>query len=148
MIFDTWGGVLAHEDYAPFSLDYVRGIVQKLAVPTILFTKGGNPWLAQMAASGVSAIGIDWASDPRHAREIAGGRIALQGNLDPIALFAPEKSVRESARRVLDAFGPAPGHIFNLGHGILPTTPPESVAALVDEVRAYSSERSGSSVAP
>ena len=141
MIFDTWGGVLAYEDYAPFSLAYVRRIVGSLSVPTILFTKGGNPWLAQMAASGVSAIGIDWTTDARRAREIAGGRLALQGNLDPLALFAPENAVRESARRVLDAFGPAPGHIFNLGHGILPGTPVDSVAALVDEVRAYSSAR-------
>ena len=148
MIFDTWGGMLAHEDYGPFSLDYVRGIVKSLAVPTILFTKGGNPWLAEMAASGASAIGIDWTTDPRRAREIASGRIALQGNLDPITLFAPEKAVRESARRVLDAFGSEPGHVFNLGHGILPKTPVESVAALVDEVRAYSSQRARSSTAP
>jgi uroporphyrinogen decarboxylase len=141
MIFDTWGGMLAHEDYEPFSLAYVRDIVRQLSVPTILFTKGGNPWLAEMAASGISAMGLDWTTDPRHAREIAGGRVALQGNLDPLTLFAPEKAVRGAARRVLDAFGAAPGHIFNLGHGIVPKTPIESVAALVDEVRAYSSAR-------
>ena len=93
-------------------------------------------------------MGLDWTADARRAREIAGGRVALQGNLDPIALFAPEKAVREAARRVLDAFGSQPGHIFNLGHGILPGTPIESVAALVDEVRAYSSRRSGSKTAP
>lgn len=139
MIFDTWGGMLAHEDYLPFSLDYARGIVKQLSVPTILFTKGGNPWLAEIAASGVAAMGLDWTTDPRRAREIAGDRVALQGNLDPLALFAPEKAVREAARRVLDAFGPQPGHIFNLGHGIQPKTPIESVAVLVDEVRAYSS---------
>jgi uroporphyrinogen decarboxylase len=138
MIFDTWGGMLAFEDYEPFSLDYVRRIVKDLSVPTILFTKGGNPWLASMAASGVSAVGLDWTTDPRHAREIAAGRVALQGNLDPLTLFAPEKAVRESARRVLDRFGPEPGHIFNLGHGIQPKTPVAAVAALVDEVRAYS----------
>jgi uroporphyrinogen decarboxylase len=141
MIFDTWGGMLAHEDYEPFSLQYVRGIVGQLSVPTILFTKGGNPWLASIAASGVSAMGLDWTTDARRAREIAGGRVALQGNLDPLALFAPEKAVRDAARRVLDAFGPQPGHIFNLGHGIQPKTPIECIAALVDEVRAYSSAR-------
>jgi uroporphyrinogen decarboxylase len=144
MIFDTWGGVLAYEDYEPFSLEYVRRILKHLSVPTILFTKGGNPWLAQIAASGVSAMGLDWTTDPRRAREIAGGRVALQGNLDPLTLFAPEIAVRESARRVLDAFGPQPGHVFNLGHGILPKTPIETVAALVDEVRAYSSARAKS----
>ena len=144
MIFDTWGGMLAYEDYEPFSLEYVRGIVKELSVPTILFTKGGNPWLHAIAASGVSAMGLDWTTDARRAREIAGGRVALQGNLDPITLFSPEKAVREAARRVLDAFGPQPGHVFNLGHGILPKTPIETVAALVDEVRAYSSARAKS----
>jgi uroporphyrinogen decarboxylase len=137
MIFDTWGGVLAYEDYAPFSLEYTRGIVRQLNVPTILFTKGGNPWLREMIASGVSAVGLDWTSDARAARKLAAGRVALQGNLDPAVLFAPESAVRAAARRVLDAFGPAPGHIFNLGHGIPPTAPVQAVAALVDEVRAY-----------
>jgi uroporphyrinogen decarboxylase len=142
MVFDTWGGVLAYEDYVPFSLDYTRRIVRELKVPTILFTKGGNPWLREMLASGVSAVGIDWTCDARAARKLAGGRVALQGNFDPAALFAPEKALRAAARGVLDAFGPEPGHIFNLGHGIAPTTPVTAVAALVDEVRAYSSARS------
>jgi uroporphyrinogen decarboxylase len=142
MIFDTWGGTLAHDDYATFSLAYVKPILAALGVPTIFFTKGGNPWLREMMESGATAIGLDWTSDPRAARKLAAGRVALQGNLDPAALFAPEKSVRAAARRVLDAFGPEPGHIFNLGHGILPKTPVESVTALVDEVRAYSRDRS------
>jgi uroporphyrinogen decarboxylase len=141
MIFDTWGGILAHDDYEPFSLAYVRPIVKSLRVPTILFTKGGSPWLREMLSSGVSALGLDWTTDARHARALAAGRVALQGNLDPAALFAPEKSVRAAARAVLDAFGCEPGHIFNLGHGIAPTTPIEAVAALVDEVRAYSRAR-------
>ena len=139
MIFDTWGGMLAFDDYEAFSLAYSRKVLAALEdVPTILFTKGGRPWLPAMLASGADAIGLDWTTDPREARELAGGRVALQGNLDPVALFAPPERVRENARRVLDAFGPAPGHVFNLGHGILPTTPVESVRALVDEVRAYS----------
>jgi uroporphyrinogen decarboxylase len=142
MIFDTWGGALAYGDYVPFSLDYTRRILRELNVPTILFTKGGNPWLREMLASGVSAVGLDWTCDARAARKLAAGRVALQGNLDPAALFAPEKALRAAARSVLDSFGPEPGHIFNLGHGISPTTPVASVAALVDEVRAYSSARS------
>ena len=141
MIFDTWGGTLAHDDYEAFSLAYVRPILKALGVPTIFFTKGGNPWLREMMESGAAAIGLDWTCDARAARKIAAGRVALQGNLDPVALFAPEKSVRAATRAVLDAFGPEPGHVFNLGHGILPKTPIESVAALVDEVRAYSSGR-------
>ena len=139
MIFDTWGGTLAHPDYEPFSLAYSRKVLASVTrVPRILFTKGGNPWLAAMLSSGADAIGLDWTADAREARRLAAGRVALQGNLDPAALFAPPEAVRDAVRRVLDAFGPAPGHIFNLGHGILPKTPVDSVAALVDEVRAYS----------
>ena len=142
MIFDTWGGTLAHDDYETFSLAHVRPILKALQVPTIFFTKGGNPWLREMIDCGAAAIGLDWTCDARDARKLAAGRVALQGNLDPVALFSPEKAVRTATRAVLDAFGPQPGHIFNLGHGILPKTPIESVAALVDEVRAYSSARS------
>jgi len=139
MIFDTWGGTLAHEDYESFSLAYSRRVLDAVKrVPRILFTKGGNPWLGAMMASGAEAIGLDWTSDPREARRIAAGRLALQGNLDPVALFAPPAQVRAAARRVVESFGAAPGHVFNLGHGILPGTPIDSVAALVDEVRTYS----------
>jgi uroporphyrinogen decarboxylase len=91
-----------------------------------------------MMASGCSAVGLDWTADARAARKLAAGRVALQGNLDPAALFAPPERVRDAARQVLDAFSAAPGHVFNLGHGIAPKTPVDSVAALVDEVRAYS----------
>ncbi len=139
MIFDTWGGVLAHDDYEPFSLAYSRKVLAAVKnVPRLLFTKGGSPWLSSMLASGADAIGLDWTVDPREARKLAGGRTALQGNLDPATLFSPPERVRAAARRVLDAFGAAPGHVFNLGHGIAPGTPLDSVAALVDEVRAHS----------
>ncbi len=142
MIFDTWGGILAHEDYETFSLSYTRKIISRIKkAPTILFTKGGSPWLAAMIGSGASAVGLDWTCDPRAARKLADGRVALQGNLDPAALFAPPERVREAARKVIDSFGAAPGHVFNLGHGIQPKTPIESVSALVDEVRAYSRRR-------
>ena len=139
MIFDTWGGILAHDDYEAFSLRYTREILKQVSkAPTILFTKGGSPWLAAMMSSGCSAVGLDWTCDARAARRLAAGRVALQGNLDPAALFAPPERVREAARKVIDSFGAEPGHIFNLGHGLQPRTPVESVAALVDEVRAYS----------
>jgi uroporphyrinogen decarboxylase len=144
MIFDTWGGVLAHDDYETFSLAYMREILRALTVPTIIFTKGGSPWLESMLNSGAHCVGLDWTADAGRARSLARGRVALQGNLDPVTLFAPEKAVRAAARRVLDAFGPQPGHVFNLGHGILPTTPPDAVAALVDEVRTYSAARAKS----
>ena len=146
MIFDTWGGTLTHPDYEPFSLAYSRKVLEALKpVPKILFTKGGNPWLGEMMASGASAIGLDWTTDPLAARKLAAGRVALQGNLDPAVLFAPAESVRMATRRTLDAFGSGAGHVFNLGHGILPQTPIDSVAALVQEVRTYSrSQRSKS----
>jgi uroporphyrinogen decarboxylase len=145
MIFDTWGGTLAHDDYETFSLAYSRQVLAGLLkqregvrVPSILFTKGGHPWLAAMMESGADAIGLDWTADPRAARRLAAGRVALQGNLEPTALLGSPQAVRRAARRVLDAFGPEPGHVFNLGHGIVPQTPVESVEALVDEVRTYS----------
>ena len=145
MLFDTWGGTLSHAAYEEFSLAYARQVIDGLRkeadgrrVPSILFTKGGGAWLEAMAASGCDALGLDWSVDPRAARERVGARVALQGNLDPAALFAPPERVRSEARRVLDAFGGAPGHVFNLGHGISPQTPLEAVEALVDEVRAYS----------
>jgi uroporphyrinogen decarboxylase len=139
MLFDTWGGILSHDDYEAFSLAYSRRVFGSLKrIPSILFTKGGAPWLAAMMQSGCSAVGLDWTADARAARRLAAGRVALQGNLDPAALFAPPERVREAARKVIDSFGPEPGHVFNLGHGLQPKTPVESVAALVDEVRAYS----------
>jgi uroporphyrinogen decarboxylase len=142
MLFDTWGGILAHDDYETFSLSYARKIFAKVRkAPTILFTKGGNPWLGAMMQSGCSAVGLDWTCDPRAARRLAAGRVALQGNLDPAALFASPEHVREAVRKVIDSFGRDPGHVFNLGHGLQPRTPVESVAALVEEVRAYSARQ-------
>ena len=145
MIFDTWGGNLSHAGYEEFSLGYSRRVVAGLTkerdgrrVPSILFTKGGGQWLEAIAASGCDAVGLDWSVDAARARRLVGARVALQGNLDPGALFAPPEAVRKEARRVLDAFGAAPGHVFNLGHGISQHTPVESVAALVDEVLTYS----------
>ncbi len=145
MLFDTWGGALSAAAYETFSLAYSRKVLGELAktregrrVPSILFTKGGGQWLEPMAAGGCDALGLDWTVDATEARRRVGARVALQGNLDPAALFAPEAQVRAEARRVLDAFGPAPGHVFNLGHGISQHTPPDSVAVLVDEVHTYS----------
>ena len=145
MIFDTWGGNLTSSGYEEFSLAYSRRVIAGLTkhsegrpVPCILFTKGGGQWLEAMASSGCDALGIDWSTDLGVARSRVGSQVALQGNLDPGALFAPPEAVRREARRVLDAFGAAPGHIFNLGHGISQFTPIESVAALADEVHTYS----------
>ena len=148
MIFDSWGGVLSDAAFHRFSLAYTRKVLALLKrehdgvrIPHLVFTKGGGLWLEAMADTGADVLGLDWTIAGRVARERVGDRVALQGNLDPNVLFAPPTTVREQAREVLDSFGPAPGHIFNLGHGISQFTPPESVEALVDEVHRYSRQQ-------
>lgn len=147
MIFDSWGGVLADGLFQQFSLAYTKKVVDLLKreregrrVPVIVFTKGGGQWLESIAAIGCDAVGLDWTVDLAAARRRVSDSVALQGNLDPMALFGGEPALRAEARRVMDAFGPVGrgGHIFNLGHGISQFTPPEAVGALVDEVRSYS----------
>lgn len=107
-------------------------------IPHIVFTKGGGQWLEAIADTGPDAIGLDWTVDLAAARKRVGDRCALQGNFDPTALFASPDAIRAEARRLLNAYGNAPGHVFNLGHGISQFTPPEHVAALVDEVHSHS----------
>jgi uroporphyrinogen decarboxylase len=144
MLFDTWGGVLTPAQYEEFSLRYMAQIVDALThkadgrrVPNIVFTKGGGAWLSNIAAIGCDAVGVDWTTDLSAAREAVGGSVALQGNLDPSALFAPADTLRSETLRVLDSFGPGPGHVFNLGHGITPDVSPESVSVLLETVRGY-----------
>ena len=147
MIFDTWGGLLSADAYPKFSLGYVRVVIDRLrkaagaATPVIVFTKGGGQWLERIADCGCDAIGIDWSTGIGDARRRVGARVALQGNLDPAALLATPVAIEAEAQAILDAAGPQPGHIFNLGHGILPSTPPENVAALVACVHAGSRVR-------
>ncbi len=145
MIFDTWGGSLAHDAYAAFSLAYSRQVIASLTrmndgrrVPVVLFTKGGGMWLEAMADSGADALGIDWQTDLGAARTRVGDRVALQGNLDPMALFAPPAAIEKEVERVLASFGRGNGHVFNLGHGISQHTPPEHVHALVEAVHSRS----------
>ena len=139
MLFDTWGGSLTASQYEEFSLSYMRKVMSQVRnAPRIVFTKGGGNWLESIAASGCDAVGLDWTVDPADARRRIGADVALQGNLDPAVLIALPTRVREQVRHVLDAFGGAPGHVFNLGHGISPHARVDAVEALVDEVRAYS----------
>ena len=146
MLFDSWGGCLSSAAYREFSLAYLREVVGGLIrerdgqrVPSIVFTKGGNLWLEDIADIGCDAVGVDWTIDMGEARRRVGHRVALQGNLDPVILLSSPESVAREARAVLDSFGPAgTGHVFNLGHGILPITPPEHVAALVTAVHEHS----------
>jgi uroporphyrinogen decarboxylase len=144
MVFDTWGGVLTPAQYREFSLRYMEQIVASLTreadgrrVPNIVFTKGGGAWLDQIAAIGCDAAGVDWTTDLKSARQAVGGRIALQGNLDPSALYSPPEVLKAEALRVLDSYGAGAGHVFNLGHGITPEVDPERVALLVETVQGY-----------
>src|SRR4029077_19678224 len=118
MLFDTWGGSLTAAQYEEFSLSYMRKVISKVkGAPRIVFTKGGGGWLESIASSGCEAVGLDWTIDPLDARRRIGSGVALQGNLDPSVLAAAPARVREQVRRVLDSFGSAAGHVFNLGHG-------------------------------
>ncbi|MFP4560520.1 MAG: uroporphyrinogen decarboxylase [Thiohalorhabdus sp.] len=144
-IFDTWGGVLTPPAYREFSLTYMQRIVNGLRavndgerVPVILFTKGGGPWLEDLAATGADVLGLDWQTDPADARRRVGARVALQGNLDPTVLYARPERIEREVSRTLDAFGPEPGHVFNLGHGVNPDVPPEHAEAFVAAVHELS----------
>jgi uroporphyrinogen decarboxylase len=144
MLFDTWGGSLSARAYEEFSLAYVQRIFAGLkresegrVVPRIFFTKGGGLWLEKMAGCGADALGTDWTIDIGEAKARVGNKVALQGNMDPSALFGAAADVEREAKRVLDAFardGKRDGHVFNLGHGISQFTDPANVKTLVDFV--------------
>ena len=145
MVFDTWGGSLTPSDYREFSLRYLQQIVDGLTreadgrkVPVILFTKGGGQWLADMAATGCDALGVDWTTDLADARRAVLDKVALQGNLDPSVLYAPPAQIRDQVGRVLASYGKGHGHVFNLGHGIHPEVPPEHALAMVEAVHELS----------
>ncbi|OQY51632.1 MAG: uroporphyrinogen decarboxylase [Candidatus Parabeggiatoa sp. nov. 2] len=145
MIFDTWGGILTTRDYLAFSLHYMQQIVEGLTrkhegqrVPVILFTKDGNEWLEDLAATGCDAVGLDWKRPIGKARERVGDKVALQGNMDPCVLHASPERIREEVATILASFGNGNGHVFNLGHGIHPEVDPEHVSAFVDAVHALS----------
>jgi uroporphyrinogen decarboxylase len=144
MLFDTWGGVLTPSQYEEFSLRYMEQVIDALTrksegrrVPSIVFTKGAGAWLAKIAAIGCDAVGVDWTTDLKDARAAVGGRVAVQGNLDPSALFATPDTLRAEALRVLRSYGTGTGHVFNLGHGITPDVDPERVALLVETVQGF-----------
>ncbi len=136
MIFDTWGGLLSAAAYRRFSLASMRAVLESIpaGVPTIVFTKGGGAWLDDLAQCGACAVGLDWTVDIGEARRRVGSRVALQGNLDPLVLLTDAATVEREAASIVRAAGAAPGYVFNLGHGIVPRTPPEHVGVLVDTV--------------
>jgi uroporphyrinogen decarboxylase len=136
-LFDTWAGVLAPSDYDEVALPYVTEIVARLkrtGVPVIYFINGAAPLLDRMRRTGADVVGLDWRVDLAAARAQLGPEVAVQGNLDPVALYAPPEVVAARTRAVLAAGG-STGHVFNLGHGILPDAPIAGVEAMLAAIR-------------
>ena len=137
-IFDTWGGILSQNDYMEFSSQYVEKIIANIKrsdEPVIFFPKGVHYKLKKIARCGADVIGFDWTMNLGRVRKRIGNKVALQGNLDPTVLYASKEKIEMEAKRVLDSFGEGTGHIFNLGHGILPDVKPENAKALVQFVQ-------------
>ena len=152
-VFDTWGGVLSPAMYREFSLRYLQRIAAELPrgegtdrTPLILFGKGNAAHLESLAGTGCEGVGVDWTVTLEEAARRVGGRVALQGNLDPATLYASPDAIRSQVRAALDGYaagngGSREGHVFNLGHGMSPDMDPEHVAVLVEAVHAASGER-------
>ncbi|MBI5662482.1 MAG: uroporphyrinogen decarboxylase [Ignavibacterium album] len=137
-IFDTWGGILSQKDFLEFSLPYVEKIITQLKrkdEPVIFFAKGVHHNLIKMADIGADVLGLDWTMNLGEVRKLVGNRVALQGNLDPTVLYANKNYIKQEVISVLQSFGEGSGHIFNLGHGVLPDVDPENVKALVQYVK-------------
>ena len=143
MIFDTWGGILNTDQFRNFSLRYMEYITRSLAdevpeTPVILFTRGAGDWLEDIAATGCTAIGVDWNVDLGQARKTVGNKVALQGNLNPASLKSDDEEIRSQTKQILEKFGRGNGHVFNLGHGITPDIDPQKVEVLVEAVHELS----------
>ncbi len=137
-IFDTWGGILSQNDFEMFSLRYIEKIISEIRqnnIPVIVFAKGVHFSFNRLATSGADVIGLDWSMEIGDIRKEIGDQVALQGNMDPTILYADHERIREEAVRILQSFGNGSGHIFNLGHGILPDIQPENLKALVRFVK-------------
>jgi uroporphyrinogen decarboxylase len=137
-IFDTWGGILSQKDFEEFSLRYVEKIISQIKrkdEPVIFFAKGIHYKLDKMASIGADVLGLDWTMDLGEVRKQVGDKVALQGNMDPTVLYANKNYIKDKTKRVLSSFGKGNGHIFNLGHGILPDVDPENAKALVQFVK-------------
>ncbi|RMF45817.1 MAG: uroporphyrinogen decarboxylase, partial [Deltaproteobacteria bacterium] len=139
-IFDTWGGIVSPLDYEKFILPYTKKLIDGLdrSVPVIHFVKGAGTMLDKVKLAGSDVVGLDWHVNLGTARDILGAEIAVQGNLDPTVLYAPKEHIRSEVKRILDENGGRPGHIFNLGHGILPTVDPEHAKYMVECVHELS----------
>ena len=141
-LFDSWAGLLNPEQFLEISLASMKGVINNLngSVPVIIFAKGAGHSIDLLADSGADCLGIDWGTSLIKSKKIVNDRVALQGNLDPVVLLSNPETVREETIRVLEAYGVRNGHIFNLGHGILPETPVENVKTLIETVKSESSK--------
>ena len=144
-IFDTWGGILSQDDFLTFSLKYIEKIISKIkreTKPVIVFSKGVHFNFRELADCGADVLGLDWTVNIGKVKEITGSKVALQGNMDPTVLYAGHDKIENEAFKILRSFGDGPGHIFNLGHGILPDIPPENLKALVNYIKKESGKNS------
>jgi uroporphyrinogen decarboxylase len=142
-VFDSWVGCLSPGDYAEYVLPHVQLIfegLQRERVPLIYFGTGTAMLLPLMHKAGANVLGVDWRVQIDDAWATIGHDVAIQGNLDPVVLFAPQHEIERRVEDILERAGRRPGHIFNLGHGILPNTPVENVAAAVDLVHKLSQQ--------
>ena len=144
MLFESWAGLLTPSSFERHCRVPLGEIIAGLKAdpvardtPLIVFAKGAGQYAAALAALGPDALGLDWSVSLGAVRSATGNRVALQGNLDPAALFAPEVALRAAVRAVIADYGAGPGHVFNLGHGITPDVDPENVAVLVDTVHSH-----------
>ncbi|WP_305042523.1 uroporphyrinogen decarboxylase [Geoalkalibacter sp.] len=142
-IFDTWGGIVSPTDYEKYVLPYTTKLINGLnrtGVPIIHFVKGAGTMLDLVKRAGSDVVGLDWHINLGKARNLLGSEVAVQGNLDPTVLYAPPAHIEREVQRILDENGGRPGHIFNLGHGILPTVPPEHAKFMVECVHRLSAK--------
>ena len=139
-LFDSWAGLLNPQQFLDISLASMKEVIKNLnsSVPVIVFAKGAGHTVDVLAGSGADCLGIDWGTSLSKSREIVNDRVALQGNLDPVVLLSDPETVRKETIKVLEAYGEGKGHIFNLGHGILPETPVENVKTLIETVKSES----------
>lgn len=152
MIFDTWGGVLPFKAFSEFSMQYMQQIIQGLKsspahqqTPVIVFTKQAGHLYQELATLNVQALGTDWTLPLSKIRELVGPDIVLQGNLDPFVLLADDATIEQAVRDLFEDYGPNTGHIFNLGHGMMPEMLPEKVEVLLNAVHTISAQQMQSS---
>jgi uroporphyrinogen decarboxylase len=139
-LFDSWAGCLAPDDYRSHALPHTRAVIQAVAPgsPVVNFATGNPALLPLLSEAGGDVIGVDWRISLDEAWRLVGHDRAVQGNLDPVVLLTEPKEIRRRAKAILELAGDRPGHIFNLGHGVLPSTPVENAIALVEAVHELS----------